>query len=92
MFQSPTTFLSAAKATNKNVLKSLGSISSINNLRQMINVLDNASNEMCKIADSADCLRRLHPKRDWKRAAVQSFSRINSLMHELNLNSELYQV
>lgn len=92
MFKSPSAFLLATKTTHKNVIKSLNSTSSIQNLPEFISILDNASNEMCKIADSADCLRRLHPEGSWQRAAKESFGRISNLMHSLNLNSELYQV
>lgn len=92
MFSSPLALVNSARHAEAVVVKSLSSVSNISCMKEFVNMLDDVSNLLCRVVDTSDCLRQLHPNAKWQNAAMHSFMRINSLMQSLNSNSALLTV
>uniref|UniRef100_A0A0G4HQR6 CRIB domain-containing protein n=1 Tax=Chromera velia CCMP2878 TaxID=1169474 RepID=A0A0G4HQR6_9ALVE len=59
--------------------------------RVLVNALDSVSNLLCKVADSAELIRNVHPKREWRDAADQAVVRVSSFIDSVNLDETLYE-
>ena len=57
-----------------------------------IEVLDDASNEMCSVADSMQCIEALHPDIHVKASARKALVVMNKFMNGLNADEELRDV
>jgi len=56
----------------------------------LIDKMDLLSDELCRVADLAECIRLVHPDRDMAMAAEKACLRINAYVEELNTNVGLY--
>ena len=59
--------------------------------RKMVEVFDELSDSLCKVADLAEFIRLAHPKEAFSQAAEDACITINSIVEHLNTNRELYQ-
>lgn len=91
LYSKPLDILKLAKDTQvyiKSVIKS----SFNGNTEEIIGRLDDISDKMCVITDSTECIRRLHPDRQWRKAADEAFNSTCVLMNELNSDQNLAKV
>lgn len=58
----------------------------------IVDNFDKLSNEICTVADWADCLRSLHPDKKIKDAAYKAVSLLGNIVHFLNTDKTLYFV
>jgi intermediate peptidase len=58
---------------------------------QDIELLDNVSNELCRIADAAEFIRNVHSHPDWIEGATKSVQAVSSFMNEANVDSKLFE-
>ena len=65
-------------------------ILSKNRKRKMVQVFDELSDTLCKVADMAEFVRVGHPEEKFAQAAEQASVSISSIVEELNTNRELY--
>nr|AAW26568.1 SJCHGC08280 protein [Schistosoma japonicum] len=56
----------------------------------MVQILDDMSDALCRVADLSDCIRMLHPDEAYRYSAQKACQLIGQLVEELNTNSELY--
>ncbi len=92
MFSKPLDLVNFAIQAERKVIQGLSTVQQISCMKQLVERLDEASNEMCRVADLSDCLGHVHSSKDWLQASNNSFNRINSLMQRLNANTELFKV
>ena len=57
----------------------------------IINHMDQLSDELCRVADLAECIRQVHPSDDVSAAAREASLALNSYVEVLNTDVELYQ-
>ncbi|KAL3308795.1 hypothetical protein Ciccas_012666, partial [Cichlidogyrus casuarinus] len=58
--------------------------------RKMVEILDDLSNELCLLADMADCVRILHPDSNFRDSALEACLSVSELVEKLNTNFDLY--
>lgn len=58
--------------------------------RKMVQIFDELSNSLCKVADLSEFVRIGHPDRNYSNAAEQSSIAINAEVERLNTNRALY--
>lgn len=58
--------------------------------RTVVEVLDDLSNTICRIADMAECVRNTHPKSEFVAAAEQCLGELQGLVERLNTMQPLY--
>lgn len=58
--------------------------------RKMVQIFDELSNSLCKVADLAEFIRISHPDRNYTNAAEQACIAINAEVERLNTNRELF--
>ncbi|CAL8114114.1 unnamed protein product [Orchesella dallaii] len=58
--------------------------------RKLVEVFDNLSNSLCKVADMAEFVRVAHPNGNFAHAAEDACLSISRLVEKLNTNRELY--
>ena len=56
----------------------------------IIDSMDQLSDELCRVADLAECIRQVHPNPDMASAAQFACLELNSYVEELNTNTGLY--
>ncbi len=56
----------------------------------IIDKMDQLSDELCRVADLAECMRQIHPDSEVSYAAQESCMAINSYVEELNTDFGLY--
>ena len=56
-----------------------------------IEILDNVSNELCRIADAAEFIRNVHSNSEWIENATESVQMVSSFMNEANVDSKLFE-
>ncbi|CDS37652.1 mitochondrial intermediate peptidase [Echinococcus multilocularis] len=61
-----------------------------NRKRIMVQVLDDLSDSLCRVADLADCIRALHPDEAYQRAANEVCLHVGNLVESLNTDVDLY--
>lgn len=61
------------------------------NPRTSIQIVDDISNEICKSADLAECVRQLHSEPEFRNAAEDVSRNFCELVESLNTNTALYQ-
>ncbi|KAL5969210.1 Mitochondrial intermediate peptidase [Taenia solium] len=61
-----------------------------NRKRKMVQVLDDLSDSLCRVADLADCIRALHPDEAYQHAANEVCLRVGNLVESLNTDVDLY--
>lgn len=59
--------------------------------RKMVQIFDDLSDSLCKLADMAEFIRIAHPKLEYCKAAESACSAVSSVVEELNTNVELYK-
>ncbi|CAH8563894.1 unnamed protein product [Schistosoma turkestanicum] len=59
-------------------------------VRKIVQILDDLSDTLCRVADLSDCIRMLHPDEVYRYSALKACQSIGQLVEELNTNSELY--
>ena len=64
--------------------------SSPNRCRKLVEVFDELSNCLCRVADMADFVRVAHPDRQFADAAEDACMSISSLVETLNTNTTIY--
>lgn len=65
-------------------------ITSLNN-RKLVQIFDDISNNLCKVADLAEFIRTSHPNALYRNAADQTFAGISDIVEKLNTNLALYK-
>ncbi|XP_024961820.1 mitochondrial intermediate peptidase, mitochondrial isoform X1 [Cynara cardunculus var. scolymus] len=68
----------------------VGYISRMPSSAEIINAMDEISNTVCQVVDSAELCRHTHPDREFVDEAVKASMRINEYLHYLNTNLTLY--
>ncbi|KAL4574877.1 hypothetical protein LXL04_021717 [Taraxacum kok-saghyz] len=68
----------------------IGSISRMPSSAEIINAMDEISNTVCQVVDSAELCRHTHPDREFVDEALKASMRINEYLHYLNTNLNLY--
>ncbi|VUZ44727.1 unnamed protein product [Hymenolepis diminuta] len=63
-----------------------------NRKRKMVQILDDLSDSLCRVADLADCIRALHPDQVYQSAANAVCIHVGNLVESLNTDVELYNV
>ncbi|KAM3171603.1 hypothetical protein ACTXT7_016289, partial [Hymenolepis weldensis] len=61
-----------------------------NRKRKMVQILDDLSDSLCRVADLADCIRALHPEQVYQSAANAVCIHVGNLVESLNTDIELY--
>ncbi|CAH8652552.1 unnamed protein product [Heterobilharzia americana] len=87
---SPSGFQSLVNSTMKECHSLLNEATSVTRVRKMVQVLDDMSDALCRVADLSDCVRMLHPDEVYRSYAQEACQSIGQLVEELNTNSELY--
>ncbi|CAH8676957.1 unnamed protein product [Schistosoma haematobium] len=59
-------------------------------VRKIVQILDDLSDTLCRVADLSDCIRMLHPDQAYRYSALKACQLIGQLVEELNTNSNLY--
>ncbi|CAH8679010.1 unnamed protein product [Schistosoma rodhaini] len=59
-------------------------------VRKIVQILDDLSDTLCRVADLSDCIRMLHPDEAYRYSALKACQSIGQLVEELNTNSKLY--
>lgn len=57
----------------------------------IIDLMDQLSDELCRVADLSECIRQVHPDDEASLAAQQACLAINSYVEELNTDTGLYR-
>ncbi|XP_050445309.1 mitochondrial intermediate peptidase [Cataglyphis hispanica] len=60
--------------------------------RKMVEIFDELSNTLCKVADMAEFIRVAHPDQQYVRAAEDACITISGVVEKLNTHRELYDV
>ncbi|XP_021977410.1 mitochondrial intermediate peptidase, mitochondrial [Helianthus annuus] len=68
----------------------VGYISRMPSASEIINAMDEISNTVCQVVDSAELCRNTHPDREFVDEALKASMRINEYLHYLNTNLTLY--
>ncbi|KAI3517585.1 hypothetical protein L1887_16800 [Cichorium endivia] len=68
----------------------VGYISRMPSSVEIINAMDEISNTVCQVVDSAELCRNTHPDREFVDEALKASMRINEYLHYLNTNLTLY--
>ncbi|XP_076171689.1 mitochondrial intermediate peptidase [Ptiloglossa arizonensis] len=58
--------------------------------RKMVEIFDDMSNELCKVADLAEFIRIAHPKKEFVEVAENACIFISGIVEKLNTHRELY--
>lgn len=58
---------------------------------ESIEVLDEVSNSLCRIADAAEFIRNVHSNSEWIERATHAVERVSGFMSEANIDSCLYK-
>ncbi|EZA60986.1 Mitochondrial intermediate peptidase [Ooceraea biroi] len=61
-----------------------------NRNRKMVEIFDELSDTLCKVADMAEFIRIAHPNREYVRAAEDACITISGVVEKLNTHRELY--
>ncbi|CAK9818935.1 Mitochondrial intermediate peptidase [Anthophora quadrimaculata] len=61
-----------------------------NRKRKMVEIFDDMSDTLCKVADLAEFIRIAHPERQFIKAAEDSCLFVSSIVEKLNTHRELY--
>ena len=61
-----------------------------NKRRKLVQIFDDISNELCRVADLAEFVRSTHPNEKYRTAADQTFGYISQIVEKLNTNHKLY--
>ncbi|CAL8103238.1 unnamed protein product [Calicophoron daubneyi] len=86
----PEGFAEIASDASRRCSQLLHEAVSENRSRKMVQVLDDMSNTLCRVADLADCVRMLHPEEAYRLAAANACQTIGNLVEELNTSTDLY--
>ncbi|TGZ60619.1 hypothetical protein CRM22_008431 [Opisthorchis felineus] len=87
---SPNGFANLVQDATERCKSLLNEALSPNRTRKMVQVLDDMSDTLCRVADLADCIRMLHPDGPFRVAASEACQAIGRLVEELNTTPELY--
>lgn len=85
-----------ALETKKSVERSKKLVARIKSLAgcpdaSIIDLMDELSDELCRVADLAECIRQVHPSREVALAAQEASMAINSYVEELNTDTALHR-
>lgn len=58
--------------------------------RKIVQILDDISDTLCRVADLADCMRMLHPDENYRLAASRACQAVGEFVEDLNTNEYLY--
>ena len=58
--------------------------------RKLVQIFDDISNELCRVADLAEFVRSTHPDAEFRESADQTFGHISQIVEKLNTNFKLY--
>jgi hypothetical protein len=58
--------------------------------RKLVEIFDEISNELCRVADLAEFVRNAHPNVNFRQAADLTFGQISQIVEKLNTNRPLY--
>ena len=58
--------------------------------RKLVQIFDDISNNLCKVADLSEFVRTSHPNEKYRQAADYTFACISEIVENLNTNLELY--
>lgn len=56
-----------------------------------LNILDDVSNSLCRIADSAEFIRNVHGDPEWVNGATEAVTIVSRFMSEANVDVEFYE-
>ena len=77
-----------AAATVNNLLNE--ALSTDRPKRKLVQIFDDISNNLCKVADLSEFVRTSHPNERYRQAADYTFACISEIVENLNTNLELY--
>lgn len=90
LYNSPSDLIKVAKDTQRYVRDALKT-TKVSQIEEMIELFDDISDKMCRVIDSAECIRRLHSRDKWRQEADEAFGNIFGLMNELNSDRKLIE-
>ncbi|XP_055374627.1 mitochondrial intermediate peptidase [Condylostylus longicornis] len=64
---------------------------SLNRKRKLVEIFDELSDSLCKVADLAEFIRLSHPDHKYSDAATQACITVSGLVEKLNVHKELFQ-
>jgi mitochondrial intermediate peptidase len=79
-----------AKITVNALLEEVKRSNNTDKGRKLVEIFDDISNELCRVADLAEFVRTAHPSDDFRRAAMSAFSFISEIVEQLNTDEDLY--
>ncbi|UJR25376.1 hypothetical protein I4U23_006724 [Adineta vaga] len=59
--------------------------------RKIVEILDEISDEICRVADLAEFIRHVDVNRELKQAAEQAYGMLHHLVEKMNTNTKLYE-
>ena len=59
--------------------------------RKIVEILDEISDEICRVADLAEFIRNVDVDRELKQAAEQAYGTLHHLVEKMNTNTKLYE-
>ena len=65
-------------------------VSDPNRKRKLVQVFDDLSDTLCRVADMADFVRIAHPNHQYSQAAEEACVSISALVEKLNTNQDIY--
>lgn len=74
----------------KQLINETNDYNSTNSPRNIVQIFDDISNELCRVADLAEFVRTSHPDVNYRQAANLTFCSISQIVEKLNTNLKLY--
>ncbi|KAL5005156.1 hypothetical protein ScPMuIL_018612 [Solemya velum] len=63
-----------------------------NRQRKIVQIFDQLSDSLCKVADMADFIRYAHPQKSYAEAAEEACINLSRLVEKLNTNTDIHRV
>ncbi|KAJ1962158.1 Mitochondrial intermediate peptidase, partial [Dispira parvispora] len=86
-------FLTASERTlqrAQRLVELIETAESAQDLRRVVKMMDQLSDELCSIMDIAEFVRMAHPDVTYRQAAHQAYSKLFDYMNQLNTHPQLY--
>ena len=90
ILSSPEGFNQATEDTIADANKIVDEIVKSVDPNKIVDLFDDLSNTLCRTADLAECIRLLHPKKEYVEQAQRCCLEVSSFVEKLNTNKSLY--